>query len=321
MPYRCVCLLLLWFCALVPLAWAEALTIRVRQASLVQGVDITIGDVAEVQGGDPRTVAKVRAIVIGQAPAAGEERSLYGGYIATRLKQHGFEPQQLQLRVPEKIHVTRASQRLEGRAIAAAVERAIKQQMPWEANKATIRDIRGIDSVVLPPGTVQYEVAFLERGDFLGPTSFSVLLRIDGNVEARLYGTAYIDVLYDVVTVVRPIDRHEVLTAADVRLIQVTQSQPLRQVLTRVEDAVGKRAKRPLRANEMVRTYEVEAQPVIRKGDVVLIVAESARLKVSTLGEALEPGEQGATIRVRNTASKREVRAVVVDSKTVRVPF
>jgi flagellar basal body P-ring formation protein FlgA len=321
MPYRCVCLLLLWFCALVPLAWAEALTIRVRQASLVQGVDITIGDVAEVQGGDPRTVAKVRAIVIGQAPAAGEERSLYGGYIATRLKQHGFDPQQWQLSVPEKIRVTRASQRLEGRTIEAEVERAIKQQTPWEANKATIRDIRGIDSVVLPPGTVQYEVTFLERGDFLGPTSFSILLRVDGNVEARMYGTAYIDVLYDVVTVVRPIDRHEVLTAADVRLIQVKQSQPLRQVLTRVEDVVGKRAKRPLRANEMVRTYEVEAQPVVRKGDVVLIVVESARLKVSTLGEVLEPGEQGATIRVRNTASKREVRAVVVDSKTVRVPF
>jgi flagella basal body P-ring formation protein FlgA len=297
------------------------MTIHVRQASLVQGADITIGDVAEVQGDDPNTVAKVRAIVIGQSPAAGEERSLYGGYIATRLKQHGFDPQQWQLSVPEKIRVTRASQRLDGRAIEAAIEREIKEHMPWEANKATIRDIHGIDSVVLPPGPVKYEVTFLERGDFLGPTSFSVLLRVHGNVEARLYGTAYIDVLYEVVTVVRPIDRHEVITAADVRLIQVKQSQPLRQVLTRIEDVVGKRAKRPLRSNDMVRTYEVEAQPVVRKGDVVLIVAESARLKVSTLGEVLESGEQGATIRVRNTASKREVRAVVVDSKTVRVPF
>jgi flagella basal body P-ring formation protein FlgA len=106
-----------------------------------------------------------------------------------------------------------------------------------------------------------------------------------------------------------------------VRLSQIKLSQPLRQVMTSVEEVVGKRARRPLRANTMLRTYEVEAQPVVRKGDIVLLVVESARLKVTMLGEALEPGEEGATIRVRNTSSKREVHAVVIDSKTVRVPF
>ena len=84
---------------------------------------------------------------------------------------------------------------------------------------------------------------------------------------------------------------------------------------------IGKRVRRPLRANARLRSYDIETRPLVNKGDVVLIVVESEQLKISTLGEALEAGEQGATIRLRNSTSKREVRAVVVDSKTVRVPF
>jgi flagella basal body P-ring formation protein FlgA len=321
MPSRYVWILPLLFYCLVPRAWGEALTIDVRAASVVSGAQITIGDVADVHGENAKMVAKVQAIVIGQAPGAGEERSLYGGYIATRLKQHGFDSPQWQLNVPEKIRVTRAFQRLEARDLEAAVAQAIKQQMPWKAGRATMRDIRGIEAVVLPPGNVQHEVTFLGQADFLGPTSFAILLRVDGNVEKRMYGTAYVEVLHDVVTVIRPMARHEVITEADIRLTQIKLSQPLRQVVTSVDEVVGKRARRPLRANTMLRTYEVEAQPVVRKGDVVLLVVESARLKVTMLGEALEPGEEGATIRVRNTSSKREVHAVVIDSKTVRIPF
>ena len=321
MPSRALWTLALWLFSLAPGAWGEPLTLLGREASVVQGEQITIGDVAEVQGDDAGMVAEVRAIVIGQAPPAGEERFLYGGYLVTRLKQHGFDTEKWQLTVPEKLHVTRASQRLEARDLEVAIQRALQQQMPWEADKMSVREMRGVESVVLPPGKLQYDVTFLGRADFLGPTSFTILLRVNGNVEKRLYGTAYVEVLRDVVTVVRALAKDEVITEDDVRLTQVKLSQPLRQVVSRVADVVGKQARRPLHPNAMLRTYEVEAQPVVRKGDIVLLVVESAQLKVTTLGEALEPGEEGATIRVRNTSSKREVHAIVVDSKTVRVPF
>jgi flagella basal body P-ring formation protein FlgA len=71
----------------------------------------------------------------------------------------------------------------------------------------------------------------------------------------------------------------------------------------------------------MLRTREIESRPLVQKGSAVFIIAESAQLKISVRGEALEHGDQGETIRVRNTSSRREVRAVVVDRKTVKVPF
>ena len=306
----------------VPLvAWGQPLAIEGKQEVLVQRPEITIGDVAEVRGDDPQMVAKIRNIVIGQSPPAGEERILSGGYITTRLKQYGFHLQELLIQVPEKIRVTRASQRIESRDIEAAVMRAIQERSPWKAQKTTIRELRGIEPVILPPGPVQYEVTFPTNTNFLGPTSFSLSLRVAGNIEKRLYGTAHIEVLQEVATIARSVARDEVIEAEDIRLKQMNLAQVPPQAVTEAEALIGKRAKRPLQANTMVHTYEVETLPFVQKGDVVLIVVESPLLKITATGEALERGERGATIRVRNVASNREIRAVVVDKKTVRVPF
>jgi flagella basal body P-ring formation protein FlgA len=277
--------------------------------------------VAMVEGDTPITVAKIQGIVIGQAPPVGEERSLPGEYIRTRLKQQGFAPEDIQLQVPPRIEVTRASQRLNTRELESAVIRAIMAQMPWHPQQVTIRDIRGLESVSLPPGPVDYDITFASQSDFLGLTSFTIVLRVAERTEERRHGTAYIEVTQEVVAAARQISRNEVIGVHDVRLIRVQMEQRPRQVITRLEDVVGKRARRPLQANAAINPLDVESAPLVQKGDAVLIVLESPLLKVTAMGVALEQGLHGATIRIKNTTSERELRAVVVAAKTVRVPF
>jgi flagella basal body P-ring formation protein FlgA len=309
-----------WLC--FPLfAWGTPLTITVQRSVVVQGPQITIGDVAEVRGGSPQVAAKVRDTVIGQSPPAGQERTLHGGYIATRLKQYGLQSRDLHLHAPAKIRVTRASQRIESRHIESIVVGAIYDQIPWQRQQTTIRTLRGIESVILPPGKVRSEVIFPTNTDFLGPTSFTVLLRVAGNPEKRLYGTANIEVTQEVVSTTRQLARHEIITAEDLGMTRVNLARMPRRVLMTAKEVIGKRTKRPLQAHAMIHAYEVELLPLVRKGDVVLILVESPLLKVSTMGEAMQPGQRGDTIRVKNIMSQREVRAVVVDTKTVKVPF
>jgi flagella basal body P-ring formation protein FlgA len=119
--------------------------------------------------------------------------------------------------------------------------------------------------------------------------------------------------------VARPVAKDEVITADTLRVKQMSLSQMPRQVVSRPEDVIGKRAKRPLQANTTLHTYEVEELPLVQKGDMVLIIVESSLVKISATGEALEKGQRGDTIRVRNTSSSREVRAQVIDKKTVRI--
>jgi flagella basal body P-ring formation protein FlgA len=302
-------------------AWSTPLTITVQSTAIVEGPQITIGDVAEVSGGSPHTILKVRGIVIGQSPPAGQERTLYGGYITTRLKQHGFNPQDMQIHTQAKIRVTRASQRIEARDIEAIVVRAIHTQMPWQTEQMTIRSLRGIEPVILPLGPVHSAVTFPARTDFLGRTSFTIAFRVAGNLEHRLHGTVNLAVSADIVTTARTLARHETITAKDLQVQRLNMAHLPRRVLMKPDDVIGKRTKRPLQANALIHTYEVETLPLVRKGDAVLIIVDSPLLKVTTVGEALEPGQRGDTIRVKNVASQREIRAVVVNKENVKVPF
>ena len=310
---------LLW---LMPvMAWSESVTIQVKPQAVVPGAQVTIGEVAVVEGGPPQTVAKVREIVIGQAPPIGEERTLPGEYVRTRLKQHGFQPDAMLLEVPARIVVTRAAQRVSARDLEAAVLRAITAQMPWHPRQTTVRDLRGIEPVSLPLGPIEYDVTFAANSDFLGPTAFTMLFRVEGRTVARLSGTAYIEVTQEVVTPARSIARNEVISAQDLRITQVPMTPRSQQVITRAEDVVGKRAKRSLQPNAAIRPTEIEDRPLVQKGETVLILIEAGGLKVTAMGQALEQGLRGETIRIKNITSERELRAVVLDAKTVRVPF
>ena len=61
--------------------------------------------------------------------------------------------------------------------------------------------------------------------------------------------------------------------------------------------------------------------PVIRKGDVIQIVAETAALKLTTQGVAKEDGGIGERIRIVNTNSSKVIYARIMDAHTVSVQF
>lgn len=83
------------------------------------------------------------------------------------------------------------------------------------------------------------------------------------------------------------------------------------------EAALGQTTRRSLRAGELLRAGQLTAPTVIKRGDAVVMVARMDGIEVTTAGQALEAGAQGATIRVRNAASGQIVRMRVTAPGTV----
>ena len=84
---------------------------------------------------------------------------------------------------------------------------------------------------------------------------------------------------------------------------------------------VGKRAKTNIGIGRVIYKSMVEIPPVIKRGQRVLIVAESDTLKVTAPGVAKEDGRIGELIKVQNLLSKKVVIGKVVDAQTVKVRF
>lgn len=87
------------------------------------------------------------------------------------------------------------------------------------------------------------------------------------------------------------------------------------------EDVIGKALKRDVPANTVITDQVLENQVVMKRGDIVTIIAESNALVVRAKGRTVDQGRMGDKIRVKNIASGKEVIAKVVSSDVVRVDF
>jgi flagella basal body P-ring formation protein FlgA len=61
--------------------------------------------------------------------------------------------------------------------------------------------------------------------------------------------------------------------------------------------------------------------PIVKRGDMVTILAESGGLRVSVPGKILEKGYKGQLVQVQNTMSRKKIYAKVINDATVMVDF
>lgn len=132
--------------------------------------------------------------------------------------------------------------------------------------------------------------------------------------------------------------RHDVVVRARVSAVVAVAAAPIRpnetignehvtlerRDVTLVGDAIGapelalgQTSRRSLRAGEILRSSQLAAPLVVKRGDQVQMVARIEGIEVSMAGEALDPGANGAVVRVRNATSGQVVRMRVSGAGTV----
>ena len=99
------------------------------------------------------------------------------------------------------------------------------------------------------------------------------------------------------------LERHDISTVGD------SVSDP--------QEVVGMSAKRTVRVGEVLRTGSLASPILVKRGDLVNIVASRDQVTVSMSGEAMDAGARGSQVRVRNS-SGNIIRARVTGPGTVQ---
>jgi flagella basal body P-ring formation protein FlgA len=86
-------------------------------------------------------------------------------------------------------------------------------------------------------------------------------------------------------------------------------------------DIIGKAAKRQIQTGALFTQDSIQTNKVIKRGDLITIIAKTGNLIVKSQGLAMEEGEIGATIKIKNEQSKRVVEGVVASAGVVTVPL
>lgn len=304
-----------------PLPAAAALSIKISERVEVNQDTVLLGHIARIWGSDARVVCKLEGIVIGRAPLPGRSRDLDADIIHLRLKQHEVDPSSVDLQVPEKITISRGYLEVERETVETLVADFVRQKIRPHHPTAQISELRFQAPVILPKGQVTYQVLAPRTGEYSGTIPLQVLCYVNGRIEQRIWVNTKIAVLVDVVVTKGSLGRYQPITAEDIDLQQMDLADLPSDVIQDSEAVIGKRTVRAIPANTVLRSDVVELPPLVRRGDIVTLVAESDSLKVTALGEVRKTGRLGERIQVINVDSRKVLYGRVIDAKTVKVEY
>ena len=265
--------------------------------------------------------AGLAGLELGPAPLPGTRRVLDGEHIHARVRQAGFDSRLIHLDATPKVSVLRSSQTVTRQEMSGWVRRYLADQTRGAAIAPEIAGIRIGQDLVLPAGQLSHTIVPPKNQTLSGKVPLAIHCYVDGREQKRVWAMVKIVRRAQVVVARKPLRRHKVIEADDIKLVAVDLAQLPSGVITNPDEILGQRTQRKIDPNTVLRTGLVELPPLVKRKDVVVILAEAPGLSITTLGEAQESGRLGQLIRVTNLDSRQRIFARVVDATTVRVDF
>jgi flagella basal body P-ring formation protein FlgA len=149
--------------------------------------------------------------------------------------------------------------------------------------------------------------------------NITVGVRCSGSRSWSLYVPVRVSIYDKVVAAARPLTRGEVLEDGDVKLVERDLAQLQSGYFIDPAEVAGMEVTRTVALDAALTNYLVKEPLQVRRGQRVILVANSGGLEVRMTGEALDDGATGARIKVRNLSSKRVVDGTVISATTVQV--
>lgn len=218
----------------------------------------------------------------------------------------------------DQVTVERASRTIDAdeisrRLMAALAERAPGADAELRLDNPNIRLLVSADQTA--PPTIE-ELRFENSS---GRFSAVVVAPVGNGSADRLHVSGLLVRRTEVPMPAHPLSPGDVITRQDLTMVPLRSDRMTQDLVAEIGDIVGKTPRHALRPGEPVRANDIEVPIVVHRGNLVTIVLETANMRLTAEGKAMEDGGRGAVIRVTNTKSNRAIDAVVAGPGTVSV--
>jgi len=135
----------------------------------------------------------------------------------------------------------------------------------------------------------------------------------------KIYVPVHVNRFDNVVVAKQSLPRGTVIGYADIEITKKDLSQLNYGHFKVSSDVIGMQLKRPIQRGTPLSPNNLKPRQMVRRGDIITILAEVQGLTVRVKGNALADGYRGEAIRVKNQRSKRVVQAEVIAPGIVRI--
>lgn len=133
--------------------------------------------------------------------------------------------------------------------------------------------------------------------------------------------SARVEILTEVAVATQRIPKGTAITEGMLRMEKMNVHGSAGDFCTDLAEVAGQVAERNIQANRPVAKANLARAVDVKAGDLVLIVAETSEVKLTTRGVAKKDGSIGELIPVLNLRSNKRLFGKVVDAGTVQVNF
>ncbi len=287
----------------------------------ITGEQILLGQVARIESPDKQTTAKLSKIIICKAPALGESKWIDAGLVRLRLKQNSIYQRIFRITFNEPVRVTRLYLVLSPEKIRVKVRAFLKRALAALPANASVKVVQLPGKIRIPKGGVSLEVRKPKHVQLRGKFPLMVAVQVNGKTVKQLRVMAEVKLWARAVVTTRPLGKRQPITPDVVSLRKVNVTRCSRGFFTSLRQVMGMRSRSAFPVNSILNPTMLEVVPVVHRGDVVKMVAESRNLKITVPGICKEAGAPGQRIKVTNLQSRKDVYAEVIDSATVKVSF
>lgn len=176
-------------------------------------------------------------------------------------------------------------------------------------------------NVPVPAGTISFKSYQKGKRRFEGHVSLIVVIMVNGVVKNKIKLSGWVDIFQPVVCASRDIKRGERISKDDLYFVKRNLSHLSSNIVTDMNEVIGFMAKHNVKKDTSLKEWMFVKFPIVDKGDIVTIIAESRDIKITAPGLILMKGYTGDLVKVQNLMSKKEIYAKVVNGSIVAVDF
>ncbi len=157
------------------------------------------------------------------------------------------------------------------------------------------------------------------------PKGFTIRQRVTIGVRCEqphkwsLYVPVIVNQLANVIVSKRALRKGHIITLNDIQYEIRELNRLHRGYYQQSQDVVDQVVKRNMRSGALLTQSYIRPPTVVQKGEIVNISASTPNIKIEMLGKALDEGQQGQLIRVRNLSSQKVIQAIVVKPGNVKI--
>lgn len=285
-------------------------TVTLPLEASVDGSEITLGDIADIQGDVTSEVASLRDFNVGYAPAPGYSRVLQRWRLEQRVKRD-LPGLTVNFLGESACRVWPRTAEISPEELEAAARAALIGELGGADVELSLH--RELSPEVVPAGRESRRLVADRSGAALRSGTINVPIRVViDDVKYRTVWVSFDATLYREMPVLRrPIPLGGKIEDGDLVLQRTAVEASFQGEPLTPEKLIGATARHALLTGRPVSSYDVTRESAVKEGETVTLEVKNGQVLVSTKVMCMTDGYVGDVVPIRTLATGKELTALV----------